>query len=30
VTEERNASMAVVGAGDFIGAAICEKFAAEG
>jgi NAD(P)-dependent dehydrogenase (short-subunit alcohol dehydrogenase family) len=26
----RNASVAVVGAGDFIGGAICEKFAAEG
>jgi len=30
VTQERNAAVAVVGAGDFIGAAICEKFAAEG
>jgi NAD(P)-dependent dehydrogenase (short-subunit alcohol dehydrogenase family) len=30
VTEARKASVAVVGAGDFIGAAICEKFAAEG
>jgi NAD(P)-dependent dehydrogenase (short-subunit alcohol dehydrogenase family) len=30
VTDERNAAVAVVGAGDFIGAAICEKFAAEG
>ncbi|HXV00770.1 MAG TPA: SDR family NAD(P)-dependent oxidoreductase [Caulobacteraceae bacterium] len=27
---DRQASVAVVGAGDFIGAAICEKFAAEG
>src|SRR5690349_9976040 len=26
----RNASVAVVGAGDFIGAAICRRFAAEG
>src|SRR5580698_5804577 len=30
VSQARNASVAVVGAGDFIGAAICEKFAAEG
>ncbi|HEY2179390.1 MAG TPA: SDR family NAD(P)-dependent oxidoreductase [Caulobacteraceae bacterium] len=30
MTERREASVAVVGAGDFIGAAICEKFAAEG
>ena len=30
MTAERNASVAVVGAGDFIGAAIAEKFAAEG
>ena len=28
--EKRNASVAVVGAGDFIGAAICKRFAAEG
>jgi NAD(P)-dependent dehydrogenase (short-subunit alcohol dehydrogenase family) len=27
---QRNASVAVVGAGDFIGAAICKRFAAEG
>ncbi|HWX72419.1 MAG TPA: short-chain dehydrogenase, partial [Xanthobacteraceae bacterium] len=27
---ERNATAAVVGAGDFIGAAIAKKFAAEG
>ena len=30
MAEQRNASVAVVGAGDFIGAAIAEKFAAEG
>jgi hypothetical protein len=30
VSEPRNAAVAVVGAGDFIGAAICERFAAEG
>ena len=28
--ERRNAAVAVVGAGDFIGGAICERFAAEG
>ena len=27
---QRNASVAVIGAGDFIGAAICKRFAAEG
>ncbi|HEV2366237.1 MAG TPA: SDR family NAD(P)-dependent oxidoreductase [Caulobacteraceae bacterium] len=30
MSERRNAAVAVVGAGDFIGAAICERFAAEG
>ncbi|HEY7851927.1 MAG TPA: SDR family NAD(P)-dependent oxidoreductase, partial [Caulobacteraceae bacterium] len=30
MTDRRHASVAVVGAGDFIGAAIAEKFAAEG
>ena len=30
MAQPRNASVAVVGAGDFIGAAICRRFAAEG
>jgi len=30
VTQQRNASVAIVGAGDFIGAAIARRFAAEG
>jgi NAD(P)-dependent dehydrogenase (short-subunit alcohol dehydrogenase family) len=30
VTLQRNASVAVIGAGDYIGAAIARKFAAEG
>jgi NAD(P)-dependent dehydrogenase (short-subunit alcohol dehydrogenase family) len=30
MTQNRNASVAVIGAGDYIGAAIARKFAAEG